>query len=88
MNDSQLGATITYARSGGVSKFTAVMPQGWAFQILVDGNRDGKWGSVAYGGDSMPIPPSTADYAFGIDNDSFFCAQYILAGDPTNPEVA
>jgi len=36
----------------------------------------------------MPVPPSTADYAFGIDNDLFFCAQYIFAWDPANPEVA
>jgi hypothetical protein len=88
VNDSQFGATITYARNGGVTKFTAVMPQGWAFHILVDGNRDGKWGIAAHSGDSMMVPPSTANYAFGINTDLFFCAQYILAWDVANPEIA
>jgi hypothetical protein len=73
-----------YEWPDGVSVFSSVLPAGWTFQINVDGNQDGVWGSAV----GMPIPSlrTSADHTFGQDSrNGVFCSQYILSTTQDEP---
>jgi hypothetical protein len=51
------GIKISFFKRGRFSIFEGVVPSGWGYVILVNGNKDGKWGTSATG--TLPSDRST-----------------------------
>ncbi|HEU0100649.1 MAG TPA: hypothetical protein VFQ67_17960 [Allosphingosinicella sp.] len=82
--DATRGVSVRYEVAGGRVDFSAELPAGWTFSVLIDGDQDGKWGNGA--GIGAAETPTSEDRTFGQDaRGGVFCAQYILASRPEDP---
>jgi hypothetical protein len=75
---------VRYAFTPTGVEFSSSMPAGWSFTIAIDGDQNGLWGNGP-GFEAASRGP-TADHKFGQDaRNGVFCAQIILASDPSDP---
>ncbi|HYJ82490.1 MAG TPA: hypothetical protein VEW26_06570 [Allosphingosinicella sp.] len=82
--DAGRDVSVRYEITGGRVDFSADLPAGWTFSVLVDGDQNGKWGNGA--GISAADVPTSEDRTFAQDSrGGVFCAQYILASLPEDP---
>lgn len=85
--DRALGAVVTSIQpSPDEVLFTSLLPDGWSFKVLLDGDQDGKWG-VGTGHPKSPGP--TSDRSFGLHADGkSLCVQHILTASTEHPDQA
>jgi len=84
--DKARDVEVRYRFEVGAVQFSAELPAGWSFTIVVDGNQDGKWGVGP--GNSDPPPATSPDHDYGQDSrGSVFCSAYVWSSQVNHPAL-
>lgn len=76
---------ITYAQFAGHSIFAGELPADWRYEVLVDGDQNGKWGPGTI--NIRKGIPATGDYGFAVGKDSNICPFKIYGSEPFKPAL-
>jgi hypothetical protein len=82
--DAAHNITIHYMpTSDGRVRFSSTLPLGWTFQIDIDGDQNGIWGSGSEGSHSAYL---TTDLIYAQETpDGVFCPAYVLTSKTEDP---
>jgi hypothetical protein len=65
--------------------FTAVLPTGWSYLILIDGDQNGVWGEGPVTPRDRTLSPLSPDFAYASSHGTF-CSQYIYEAYKEDPD--